>query len=67
MTPEGLFDMAGCVWEWCGDRYDEGTHGRAVRGGSFVDGGDGLRCAARLRISPRYHSNDVGFRVVRAV
>jgi hypothetical protein len=67
MTPEGLFDMGGSVWEWCDDRYDEGAHGRAVRGGSFVDGGDGLRCAARLRISPRYHSNDVGFRVVRTL
>ena len=65
MTPEGVLDMAGNVWEWCKDWYDKEEKFRVVRGGSFSDFQDGLRCANRGRGIPECSGNFIGFRVVR--
>ncbi|MEW5804728.1 MAG: SUMF1/EgtB/PvdO family nonheme iron enzyme [bacterium] len=66
MTPEGLFDMAGNVWEWCADWYDEKQKYHVVRGGSFLDDYlHNLRCAARNWGVPLVRDDDTGFRVVR--
>jgi len=54
MTPEGLFDMAGNVWEWCENWYDGNEIGRVVRGGSFYFNQNDLRCAVRSRRNPGY-------------
>ncbi len=64
-TPEGLFDMAGNVWEWCDDWYDERRGGHVVRGGSFDNYRLNLRCAARYWFYPSYRNVNWGFRVVR--
>ena len=64
-TQEGLFDMAGNVWEWCSDWYDEKQISRVVRGGSFDVNQDYLRCAARYRDFPYFRNLVMGFRVVR--
>ncbi|MEI6757137.1 MAG: NACHT domain-containing protein [Chlorobium sp.] len=71
-TPEGLYDMAGNVWEWTESLYDENTPkkdlnpARSVRGGSWGYASDYLRCSFRLSIHPvSYWYYDVGFRVVR--
>ena len=67
MTPEGLFDMAGNVWEWCADWWYEKKYSRVIRGGAFVDYPDVLCCANRSGVNPLVRLVYVGFRVVRSV
>ncbi len=64
-TPEGLYDMAGNVWEWMDDWYDNDKSARSLRGGSWCLKSDNLRCSARLNNSPVNWSYVIGFRVVR--
>ena len=74
-----LFDLHGNVSEWCQDGSAEelrgGTdpvapaigHERAVRGGSWEEGGFALRCASRSFGSSASSSFSRGLRVVRNV
>ena len=66
-TTEGLYDMAGNVWEWMENLYDNKKYpgARALRGGSWGNGTDGLRCSARYLYLPAFRSDFFGFRVVR--
>ena len=68
-TPQGLMDMAGNVWEWQENWqeywYDIRNLSRhALRGGSWFNGPDGLRCVARHDVHPVSLWDVVGFRVV---
>lgn len=63
-TPEGVFDMAGNVWEWCDDWYDEDKLGRVARGGSFLNDPNDLRCAVRSKAVPDNRYDFTGFRLV---
>ena len=64
-TPEGLYDMAGNVWEWMDNWYDNDKSARSLRGGSWGGESVGLRCSARGRSSPDVRYVNIGFRVVR--
>jgi formylglycine-generating enzyme required for sulfatase activity len=66
-TPEGLYDMAGNVWEWQENRYGHEKYpdARALRGGSWYLITDNLRCSSRVYFNPDDWGSNVGFRVVR--
>jgi formylglycine-generating enzyme required for sulfatase activity len=64
-STDGVWDMAGNVWEWTGSLYDEKTKDtRVLRGGSWNLNQYVARCAFRLRLIPDYSNDDLGFRVV---
>ncbi len=79
-NPMGLYDVHGNLLEWCWDRYGEAYYtaapatdpsgpvtgsDRVLRGGSFADANQRLRCAARLGLDPSATAGIVGFRPVR--
>jgi formylglycine-generating enzyme required for sulfatase activity len=75
----GLYDMAGNVLEWCNDwlTCDLGTSSqsnptgpsagsyRVLRGGSWANDNDFLRCASRYSLGPS-SAGDFGFRCARS-
>jgi formylglycine-generating enzyme required for sulfatase activity len=63
-SPYGLYDMAGNVWQWTGDVYED-QHYRYMRGGSKDTYGYNLRVWTRNSAGPEYYSPAVGFRCAR--
>jgi len=74
-SPYGVEDLAGAVWEWCLNKYDDldavaaDTSGaaRALRGGSWVNLPDDARAGSRLRDHPDYRVVNGGFRLCSSV
>lgn len=63
-SPYGLYDMAGNVWQWTGDVY-ENMHYRFMRGGSKDTYNMDLRIWVRNNATPTYVSPGTGFRCAR--
>lgn len=61
-TPLGLMDMAGNAWEWMENFFDKDNDVRAMRGGSWSNVVDVLRCSVRGYSYPRIHRDSNGFR-----
>lgn len=78
VTPEGISDLAGNVWEWTSSLYwpypydvADGrenaltTGPRSLRGGGWGSEASHLRCTNRLGEEPELRIYHTGFRVVR--
>lgn len=75
-TPEGVYDLAGNVMEWTRDYYLPYSIARnhpdtvpnpplrAIRGGCWNSGPEGVTCTARKGLFPESKINTVGFRCV---
>jgi formylglycine-generating enzyme required for sulfatase activity len=59
--------MAGNVWEWCVDWYDEKHNQRVIRGGSWDDVPEGVRTSVRFRSLADGQNLNLGFRLVQDI
>ena len=76
-SANGLYDISGNVWEWTSSLYMDYPYSldggqeqpiargpRSLRGGSYVDAFNSVRCASRGHYVPNDADNNIGFRIV---
>jgi formylglycine-generating enzyme required for sulfatase activity len=66
-SPYGVADIAGNVWEWCADWYDEDRDTKLLRGGSWYYYLRYARCSCRFWSTPHLRGDYGGFRVSRGL
>lgn len=68
VSPYGVFDMAGNIWEWtlntAAAAEDSRDRRRAVAGGSYVSPCDRARTSFRYFLDPRVRYSSIGIRLV---
>jgi sulfatase-modifying factor enzyme 1/TIR domain-containing protein len=72
ISPYGVFDMAGNIWEWCLNKYmvqsedtpDEVKVNYAVRGGSYLGTRERAQSTFHFKLAPEYRYFSIGFRIV---
>ena len=62
VSPYGCYDMAGNVWDWCMDWYDEDKDSHILRGGSWYNAPVYVRSAFRVGFTPSTRYYSIGFR-----